>query len=473
MDFFTLKEEIKYQVKKLLWNKFFLSLFILFFIISATASYIYIDYKKNWDASFYWQIANSFSWPQVIWANFDIDYKKIPYNIPYIELKFNKKIDKKTVNEKSFAITPKIPGKISVIWDTIKYTFDKANLDIWSEIEVIATWDIKTLDWESISTYSSFLQIAEAPKVVKIVPETKNDNKQTIVDNLNSHIYAFFNVPMVPLTNLDNRDKLPCLIDIEPKVDGTCTWTTTSMLEFTPTSPLNWSSLYKVKVSNKDGILYNLEKTSETFLETSNLDFYINEENYDQNYKFSPNSWINISSNFPVALDELKKNLIIQKNNKNTSFSVEQIKWSDTNFKLKSNDFKYNSKYLITFKKWIKAKLWNLWFKNDKSFNLSTNLFISSINNYQIDENTLKALDETKQLYLELDMDDKSMQMQMLKHIKMNDGAKLSTLLTAEEFKIVDDFLKKNMNMSAKTFDTFKPFMVSTMLLWMPWKKCI
>ena len=83
----------------------------------------------------------------------------------------------------------------------------------------------------------------------------------------------------------------------------------------------------------------------------------------------------------------------------------------------------------------------------------------------KLDENTLKALDETKQLFLELDMDDKSMQMQMLKHIKMNDDTKLSTLLTAEEFKIVDDFLKKNMNMSAKTFDTFKPFMVSTMLL--------
>ena len=82
-----------------------------------------------------------------------------------------------------------------------------------------------------------------------------------------------------------------------------------------------------------------------------------------------------------------------------------------------------------------------------------------------LDDNTLRALDNTKQLYLELDMDEKSMQMQMLKHIKMNDDTKLSTLLTAEEFKIVDDFLKKNMNMSAKTFDTFKPFMVSTMLL--------
>ena len=83
---------------------------------------------------------------------------------------------------------------------------------------------------------------------------------------------------------------------------------------------------------------------------------------------------------------------------------------------------------------------------------------IHAICDAKLDENTLKALDETKQLFLELDMDDKSMQMQMLKHIKMNDGTKLSTLLTAEEFKIVDDFLKKNMNMSAKTFDTLKHF---------------
>lgn len=82
-----------------------------------------------------------------------------------------------------------------------------------------------------------------------------------------------------------------------------------------------------------------------------------------------------------------------------------------------------------------------------------------------LDANTLKALDETKQLYLELDMDDKSMQMQMLKYMKMKDGEKLSTILTPEEFNIVDEFLKKNINMSAKMFDTFKPFMVSTMLL--------
>jgi uncharacterized protein YbaP (TraB family) len=82
-----------------------------------------------------------------------------------------------------------------------------------------------------------------------------------------------------------------------------------------------------------------------------------------------------------------------------------------------------------------------------------------------LDVNTLKALDDTKQLFLEIDMDDKSMPMQMMKYMKMNDDAKLSTLLSPADFEILDAFLKKNMNMSAKMLDTFKPFMVSAMLL--------
>lgn len=81
-----------------------------------------------------------------------------------------------------------------------------------------------------------------------------------------------------------------------------------------------------------------------------------------------------------------------------------------------------------------------------------------------LDENTIKALDKTQQLYLELDMDDKSMQMQMMKYMMMKDGTKLSTLLNEDEFRAVDDFLKKHMSMSAKMFDGFKPFIVSTML---------
>ena len=81
-----------------------------------------------------------------------------------------------------------------------------------------------------------------------------------------------------------------------------------------------------------------------------------------------------------------------------------------------------------------------------------------------LDANTIKALEKTEQLYLELDMDDKSMQMQMMQYMMMKDGTKLSTLLNADDFKTLDDFLKKNINISAKLLDSFKPFIVTTML---------
>ena len=81
-----------------------------------------------------------------------------------------------------------------------------------------------------------------------------------------------------------------------------------------------------------------------------------------------------------------------------------------------------------------------------------------------LDANTLNALEATEQLYLELDMDDKSIQMKLMKLMMMKDGAKLSTLLSPEDFKILDEFMKKNLNMSAKLFDSFKPFMISSML---------
>ena len=82
-----------------------------------------------------------------------------------------------------------------------------------------------------------------------------------------------------------------------------------------------------------------------------------------------------------------------------------------------------------------------------------------------LDASTLKALDETKQLFLEIDMDDKEMPMQMMKYMKMNNDEKLSTLVSEEDFIIIDSFLKDNVSMSAKMLDTFKPFMVSAMLL--------
>jgi uncharacterized protein YbaP (TraB family) len=74
------------------------------------------------------------------------------------------------------------------------------------------------------------------------------------------------------------------------------------------------------------------------------------------------------------------------------------------------------------------------------------------------------AMEETKQLYLELDMDDPALQQSMMVGMMMKNGTTLTSLSSESDFKIVDDFLKKELGFSAQMFNTIKPFMISAML---------
>jgi uncharacterized protein len=74
------------------------------------------------------------------------------------------------------------------------------------------------------------------------------------------------------------------------------------------------------------------------------------------------------------------------------------------------------------------------------------------------------AMNKTNQLCLELDMDDANMQAEMMSSMMMKNGVTMQSLATAEDFKIVDEFLKKNLGFSAQLLNTVKPFMVSAML---------
>ncbi len=82
-----------------------------------------------------------------------------------------------------------------------------------------------------------------------------------------------------------------------------------------------------------------------------------------------------------------------------------------------------------------------------------------------LDKNTTNALDATKQLYLELDMDDPSLQASMMGGMMMKDGKTMSSLTSLEDFKIVDEFLTKQTGYSAKMLNTMVPQFVSVMLM--------
>ncbi|NNT72230.1 TraB/GumN family protein [Flavobacterium sp. IMCC34852] len=81
-----------------------------------------------------------------------------------------------------------------------------------------------------------------------------------------------------------------------------------------------------------------------------------------------------------------------------------------------------------------------------------------------LSEKVKKALDNTEQLCLELDMDDPGMQGQMLNSMMMKDGVTMKSLTTEADFKIVDAFLTNNIGYSAEILNPVKPFMIATML---------
>lgn len=76
----------------------------------------------------------------------------------------------------------------------------------------------------------------------------------------------------------------------------------------------------------------------------------------------------------------------------------------------------------------------------------------------------LTALDKTDQLCLELDMDDPNMQNEMMGKMMMKNGITIESMLSKEDFKIVDDFFKNQVGFSLKMMNSVKPFMLSAML---------
>ncbi len=81
-----------------------------------------------------------------------------------------------------------------------------------------------------------------------------------------------------------------------------------------------------------------------------------------------------------------------------------------------------------------------------------------------LSEKVKQALDDTTLLVLELDMDDPSMQMGMMKGLYMKDGKTINDLVSEEDYKILEKFTLENIGMPLKMMKTFKPFFITAML---------
>jgi uncharacterized protein YbaP (TraB family) len=82
-----------------------------------------------------------------------------------------------------------------------------------------------------------------------------------------------------------------------------------------------------------------------------------------------------------------------------------------------------------------------------------------------LDQPTIAALKQTAQLYLELDMDDDSMQMKMMQGMMMKDGKTMKSMVSDEDYKMLDAYFNEKLKMGIAMFNNIKPAMISTLLL--------
>ena len=80
-----------------------------------------------------------------------------------------------------------------------------------------------------------------------------------------------------------------------------------------------------------------------------------------------------------------------------------------------------------------------------------------------LDDDVKKALDETSQIVLEIDMDDPNMQGKMMQGMYMKDGKTLETLVSEGDYQAIDSLFIKNMGMSIKLMENVKPFFLTAL----------
>lgn len=78
-----------------------------------------------------------------------------------------------------------------------------------------------------------------------------------------------------------------------------------------------------------------------------------------------------------------------------------------------------------------------------------------------LDNNVKKALDETSQLALEIDMDDPNMQTAMFGGINMKDGKTIKEMVSEEDYKLLNTLVTKNIGAPIDAFNTMKPFFIT------------
>jgi len=339
--------------------------------------------------SFFWYNYFFASWLKVLAWNFDFDYRKIPFDVWYIDFTLSQDLDKSTITKDNFEINPKIDWELSLVWtNTIRYKFLE-KLSIWDDISVTLKKSIKSIKSKTLEEdYNYIISVIDSPKVMKITPSWN-------LDNLSQNIDVFFNIPMISLSSLSWKDTLPCPILIEPKLDWECKWLTSSVLEYIPKEGFKWATKYEVKVNAIPWLLYKLSQNYWVEVDTTRLKYKISN-------KFHVNDNIKINFNFAPNIENLESKLSLyeindkwKKEKKSIYLTYDWANESNIIVNIKWETYKFEKNYIVELDKGILPKYWNIPTKDLKEIELKSYSFLNSVWVYQNVFSWSKIVDTT------------------------------------------------------------------------------
>jgi uncharacterized protein YbaP (TraB family) len=120
--------------------------------------------------------------------------------------------------------------------------------------------------------------------------------------------------------------------------------------------------------------------------------------------------------------------------------------------------------FAVFFGEAQQALLWKITPKEGKSSSYIFGTMHATCSD-SVAENVVNALKETKQLCLELDMDNPNLQAEMINEASMKDNAKISSLVDKEDAKILNDYFTKNLGFPLLAIENLKPFFISSMFI--------
>ncbi|MEM9327661.1 MAG: TraB/GumN family protein [Bacteroidota bacterium] len=111
------------------------------------------------------------------------------------------------------------------------------------------------------------------------------------------------------------------------------------------------------------------------------------------------------------------------------------------------------------------ALLWRIEGPGIETSYLFGTIHVMPRDQFVISEKVSAAVQECDQLVMELDLDDISLQMEVLKYAAMQDGTTLSSLVPENDFAKIDSVVTETLGVGLSSFQNFKPFVISTFLI--------